>query len=97
MKHKEANNFRVEGARKKPQRYRCEETALELWLKVLKRSGTGTKALITWKSKQMRERIFGHGSRTKVTYLKDKLAGTIDVYEQMMKLLDGSNQNENDG
>ena len=44
----------------------------------------------------MRE-ISGHGSRTKVTYLKDKLAGTIEVYEQMMKLLDGSNQNENDG
>ena len=44
----------------------------------------------------MRE-ISGHGSRTKVTYLTDKLAGTIEVYEQMMKLLDGSNQNENDG
>ena len=96
MKHKEGNNFRVEEARKKPQRYRCEETALELWLKVLKRRGAGAKALTTWKTKQMRE-ISGHGSRTKVTYLKDKLAGTIEVYEQMMKLLDGSNQNENDG
>ena len=45
----------------------------------------------------MREMISGHGSRTEVTYLKYKLAGTIEVHEQMMKLLDGSNQNENYG
>ena len=29
MKHKEANNFRVEEATKKPGRYRCEEAALQ--------------------------------------------------------------------
>ena len=45
----------------------------------------------------MREMISGHVSRTKVTYLKGKLAGTIDIHEQMMNLLDGNNQNENDG
>ena len=30
MKHKEASSFRVEEARKGPERHRCEETALEL-------------------------------------------------------------------
>lgn len=34
----------------------------------------------------------GRGSKTKITYLKDKLneviAGTIKVHEKMMKLLD---------
>ena len=45
--------------------------------------------------------ISGHGSRTKINYLKDKLnkilAGTIEVHEQMMKLLDESNQSEDEG
>ena len=45
----------------------------------------------------MREVISVHVSSTKVTYLKVKRAGTIEVHVQMMKLLDGSNQNENDG
>ena len=41
--------------------------------------------------------ISGLVSRTKITYLKGKLAGTIDIHEQIMNLLDGNNQNENDG
>ena len=43
----------------------------------------------------MREMISGHVNRTKITYLKDKLAETIEVHEQIMKLLDESNQTEN--
>ena len=43
----------------------------------------------------MREMISEHDNRTKITYLKDKLAETIEVHEQMMKLLDESNQTEN--
>ena len=54
-----------------------------------------TKALIIWKTKKMREMISDHDNRTKITYLKDKLAEPIEVHEQMMKLLDESNQAEN--
>ena len=43
----------------------------------------------------MREMISDHDNRTKITYLKDKLAETIEVHEQMIKLLDESNQTEN--
>ena len=43
----------------------------------------------------------GRGSKTKITYLKDKLneviAGTIKVHEKMMKLLDESNQSKDGG
>ena len=42
----------------------------------------------------------GHCSMTKVTYLKDKLnevpAETIEVHEQMMKLIDESIQSESE-
>lgn len=43
----------------------------------------------------------GHGSWTKVTFLKDKfneiLVGTVEIHKQIMKLFDESNQNENEG
>ena len=43
----------------------------------------------------------GHGSWTKVTFLKDKfneiLVGTVEIHKQIMKLFDESNLNENEG
>ena len=42
-----------------------------------------------------------HGSRTKVTFLKDKfnevLVGTVEIHKQLMKLFDESNQSKNEG
>ena len=101
MEHQEAYNLRAEEAWKKPERYRCEQTEATLQLKALKRKKAGGKTLITQKINQIGELISGRGSRTKITYLRDKLnealAGTIKVHEEMMKLLDESNQSEDKG
>ena len=53
MEHQEPYNLRAEEARKKPERYGCDQTAATLKLKAPKRRKTGEKALITRKINQM--------------------------------------------
>ena len=67
-------------------------------MKALKRKRAWNKALSTLEINQIKELIAGYSSRTKMTYLKEKLneaiAGTIEVHEEMMKLLDESKQSK---
>ena len=48
-------------------------------MKALKRKRVGKKALITRKMIQTGELVSGRGSRTKLTYLKDKLSEVIII------------------